>query len=144
MVEPNGGDASNAEQLRRLQAGVSGDYVPIRVNQDRIYKAEAADAFGKSADLLGRVSAGITGVRPQRCGRELLNLQSHFAKIHSVLILQNLIRRAASLRATFLRVSYSVIERRSSATHSSRAAGRSIENYSSDLRRSKSITMTTL
>ena len=64
----------DAEQLRRCYAAVTGDDLPLVVDEDRIAKAKSLDALGDLADLLLGVCSRIARVRSKRSDRAALDL----------------------------------------------------------------------
>ena len=68
-VEPNRRHLRYAEQLRRLNSPVAGDYLIVGINQDRVCKAERPHAFGDLPDLVFGMCARVARVRFQVCKR---------------------------------------------------------------------------
>jgi hypothetical protein len=74
MRQANGRDRLHIQQLRRLNAPMSGDNLVIVIDQNGIVKAETLDTPRDLLDLFGRVGTGIARIRPQRVGRPVFKV----------------------------------------------------------------------
>ena len=73
VAQPDCRDLFEPEQLRRLQAPVARDDLPVLIDQDGVRPAECLDGRSNLPDLLFRVRTGISRIRLEGRDPEILN-----------------------------------------------------------------------
>ena len=76
------GISSSPSQLRRCQAPVARDDLPVLIDQDGVRPAECLDGRSDLPDLLVRVGTGISRIRLEGRDPEMLNLEIQNAFRH--------------------------------------------------------------
>ena len=75
VAQPDCRDLFEPEQLRRCQAPVARDDLPVLIDQDGVRPAECLDGRSDLPDLLVRVGTGISRIRLEGRDPEMLNLE---------------------------------------------------------------------
>ena len=75
VAQPDCRDLFEPEQLRRCQAPVARDDLPVFIDQEGVRPAECLDGRSDLPDLLFRVRAGILRIRLEGRDPEMLNLE---------------------------------------------------------------------